>query len=258
MTTFPVSENAEWVSVLSYTTALTAPFAIQAALKLNVFEILNRHGQLSAQQIIDLLPRPCTNPHAPALLDRLLHHLSSKSPTFPCPLLTASLSPTSSVILYSLLPPSQYFLKDANGVSVGECVSQQVLHFLDTFRHLDAVILDGGDGFQKEFGHHISHHIAEHTPKLVAAMASMTAVLMPQLLDAYDGFADVGTLVDVGGCTGYTLIHILDKYPDLKGINFDQPQIVTSGAIHPRLTHVGGNMLEAIPQADAVFMMVNI
>ncbi|KAI5068057.1 hypothetical protein GOP47_0016402, partial [Adiantum capillus-veneris] len=74
------------------------------------------------------------------------------------------------------------------------------------------------------------------------------------ILAVYDGFKDVGTLVDVGGSTGYTLIHILDKYPHLQGINLDQPHIAAMGLPHPRLKHVGGNMLESIPAGDGVLL----
>ncbi|MCO5580315.1 hypothetical protein L7F22_034181 [Adiantum nelumboides] len=251
-----ILEDAGWVSVLTSTAILAYPFAIRAALKLNVFEILRQHGPLSAQQITHLLPRPVSNPRAPHLLNRLLHLLSSSSsssPALPHPLLAASLSPPSTFI-YSLLPSSKYFLKDAQGVSIGEYMSDHTAELVGTFRHLDSVIIDGGNGFRKEFGHKISHYVAEHADKFAGVMESMTLILMEQLFDAYDGFKDVGTLVDVGGSTGYTLIHILDKYPHLQGINLDQPHIVSKGLTHPRLKHVGGNMLESIPPSDGALL----
>ncbi|MCO5588017.1 hypothetical protein L7F22_041971 [Adiantum nelumboides] len=252
--TSTISENAGWVSVLSSTAILAYPFAIRAALKLNVFEILRQHGPLSAQQITHLLPRPVSNPRAPLLLDRLLHLLSSSSsPALPHPLLAVSLSPPSTFI-YSLLPSSKYFLKDAQGVCIAEFMSDRTLELVSAFRHLDSVIVDGGDGFHKEFGHKISHNVAEHADKFAGVMASMTLILMEELLDVYDGLKDVGTLVDVGGSTGYTLIHILDKYPHLQGINLDQPHIVSKGLTHPRLKHVDGNMLESIPLSDGALL----
>lgn len=85
-------------------------------------------------------------------------------------------------------------------------------------------------------------------------MSSMTKMFMTQFLEVYDGFKDVGSVVDVGGSSGTALKLILDKHPHLMGINLDQPHIVAAGVAHPRLKHVGGNMLENIPSADAVFI----
>ena len=68
----------------------------------------------------------------------------------------------------------------------------------------------------------------------------------------------VGSLVDVGGGTGSVLAEIVKSYPHIKGINFDLPHVVAMAPIYDGITHVGGDMFEAIPNADAVFMKVRI
>ncbi|KAI6672928.1 hypothetical protein NL676_000834 [Syzygium grande] len=78
-------------------------------------------------------------------------------------------------------------------------------------------------------------------------------------MDAYkDGFMRMGSLVDVGGGTGDTVAKIVRSYPHNKGINLDQPRIVAAAPAHGGVCHVGGDMFEAIPSANAVFMNVSV
>lgn len=59
------------------------------------------------------------------------------------------------------------------------------------------------------------------------AMSGVSVPFMKAILDGYDGFRGVETLVDVGGSAGDCLRMILHKYPDVRrGINFDLPEVV--------------------------------
>lgn len=61
------------------------------------------------------------------------------------------------------------------------------------------------------------------------AFVGMTTPFMREVLEFYDGFQGVETLVDVGGSTGVSLSLIMDKFPNItKGINFDLPKMVAS------------------------------
>jgi len=87
------------------------------------------------------------------------------------------------------------------------------------------------------------------------AMSGVSVPFVTALLDGYDGFGGVQRLVDVGGSAGDCLRMILRKHPHVReGINFDLPEVVAKAPQIPRVTHVGGNMFEAIPAADAIFM----
>ncbi|CAL0319706.1 unnamed protein product [Lupinus luteus] len=58
------------------------------------------------------------------------------------------------------------------------------------------------------------------------ALAGITVPLMRDILDSYNGFHGIETLVDVGGSSGVTLQLIMQKYPNVrKGINFDLPDM---------------------------------
>ena len=72
-----------------------------------------------------------------------------------------------------------------------------------------------------------------------------------------DGFDCIGSLVDVGGGIGTLVTEIVKAYSHIKGINFDLPHVVATAPKYDGVTHMGGDMFKAIPNADAVFMKVN-
>lgn len=53
------------------------------------------------------------------------------------------------------------------------------------------------------------------------------------MLSKYHGFARVHTLVDVGGSSGMILAYIVHKYPHIRGVNFDLPQVVATNPSFP-------------------------
>ncbi|PNX96172.1 caffeic acid 3-O-methyltransferase-like protein [Trifolium pratense] len=98
---------------------------------------------------------------------------------------------------------------------------------------------------------------AEHLSSNGERKYSLTDVVPfnREMLESYDGFKGVETLVDVGGNSGVTLNMIMQKYPNiLKGINYDFPDMISSAPQYPRITHVGGDALESVPAGDAIFM----
>lgn len=73
-------------------------------------------------------------------------------------------------------------------------------------------------------------------------------------LHKYEGFKHIKTLVDVGGGVGKALEILVSSYPQMHGINFDQPHVVADAPNIPGVEHVGGNMFESIPSGDAIFI----
>ncbi len=93
-----------------------------------------------------------------------------------------------------------------------------------------------------------------------AAMVSMTAMVIPAVLEAYD-FSGIGTLVDVAGGHGSVLTGILEKYPQMRGILFDLEHVVTGAK--PRLERLkltdrvqlaSGDFFQSVPTGDAYVM----
>jgi len=65
-------------------------------------------------------------------------------------------------------------------------------------------------------------------------------------------------VVDVGAGDGFLLEQILRKYPDLKGIFFEQPPVCEahkqSRDLVDRYTLIGGDFFKSVPQGDAYIL----
>lgn len=62
---------------------------------------------------------------------------------------------------------------------------------------------------------------------MLNAMSGVSVPFMKAILEGYDGFQGVKTLVDVGGSGGDCLKMILEKHSSIQlGINFDLPEVV--------------------------------
>jgi O-methyltransferase domain len=81
------------------------------------------------------------------------------------------------------------------------------------------------------------------------------------IVDAYD-FSGIRTIVDVGGGHGATLTAVLHRYPTLKGILFDLPEVVATAG--PDAGHggrcevVGGDMLHSVPAGGDAYMIKRV
>ncbi|KAL5561272.1 hypothetical protein UlMin_031019 [Ulmus minor] len=87
------------------------------------------------------------------------------------------------------------------------------------------------------------------------AMACASKLDMPAIIDGCLGVFDgIDTVVDVGGGHGTILRNLVKAYPWIKGINFDQPHVVSSAPKCDGIENVGGDMFDCVPKADAVIL----
>src|SRR5581483_3632295 len=106
---------------------------------------------------------------------------------------------------------------------------------------------------------------AEAAQVFNAAMTALGAVAeTPAVAAAYD-FAAVGTVIDIGGGQGSLLAAILEAYPRVKGVLFDQPAVIESA--RPQIRAVGmaercelvsGDFFEAVPSGADVYLLKRI
>ena len=93
------------------------------------------------------------------------------------------------------------------------------------------------------------------------AMSCFSRMIAPALLEAYD-FSSIGTLMDIAGGHGAVLCEVLSRYPNMKGILFDMPNVVQEATCHicnlkmdDRCQTISGDFFESIPAgADAYYM----
>lgn len=96
------------------------------------------------------------------------------------------------------------------------------------------------------------------------AMTSMSAAVVPAVLNAYD-FSEIGVLVDVAGGHGHVLGSILGAYPEMRGILFDLDHVVAGAHHHIRRLGVAGrcqivdgDFFAGVPGGADGYLMKNI
>ena len=88
------------------------------------------------------------------------------------------------------------------------------------------------------------------------SMTSLTSSVAKETAKRINA-SGVNTVADIGGAGGAMLYALLQLHPDLQGIVFDRPQVVTSAraeavklGLQERVTAVGGDLFESVPEAD--------
>jgi hypothetical protein len=136
--------------------------------------------------------------------------------------------------------------------------------------HLPALIRYGEhNGFRREFGHTVFDHAREDPAYAKVFHDAMTCystmeaeVVRPGLEGRYEA---PKIFCDVGGGHGYLLAALLRDRPQAKGIVFDLPEvsaacdveITAKDGLAGRISHQGGDMFEAVPEAD-IYLMKHI
>ena len=96
------------------------------------------------------------------------------------------------------------------------------------------------------------------------AMTSLSAGAVVAVINAYD-FSGIKKLVDVGGGHGLLLASVLAKYPDVKGILFDDPNVVAGAkdvlgphGVADRCETVGGDFFKTAPAGGDAYILKHI
>ncbi|GKV16534.1 hypothetical protein SLEP1_g27164 [Rubroshorea leprosula] len=237
--------------------SVTLPMTLQAALQLDIFQIIAKAGagaKLSPQEIATQLGTQ--NPDAPMMLDRILRLLATYN------VLTCSVTTTDHgdlQRLYGLAPVSKYFIRNTDEASLGPFMTLlQDKVSLDSWSQLkDAIVEGGSTPFERVHGTHAFEYAAKdfrYNQVFNKAMINHTTIVIREILESYSGFEHLTRLVDVGGGLGVTLSFITSKYPSIKGINFDLPHVVQHAPPYAGVEHVGGDMFHSVPKGDAIFM----
>ncbi|MEV6272510.1 methyltransferase [Kribbella sp. NPDC051936] len=120
---------------------------------------------------------------------------------------------------------------------------------------LEQSVRSGETAFSIVHGEPVWEYRARHPEEqdaFDAAMTSMADAVTDAVVAAYD-FGRYGTVVDVGGGHGRLLLGILERHPAVKGVLFDQPEVV-AGASTDRFQVVGGDFFDSVPAGDALVL----
>ena len=122
----------------------------------------------------------------------------------------------------------------------------------------------GESAFEHTFGTRLFSYMTDHT-ELGAAynnwMAKQSHFQNGAVLASYD-FSTHRKVVDVGGGQGATLAGILEANPQVTGVLFDLPQVVSKVTLPEstasRIEIVAGNMLESLPAGGDVYILKRV
>ncbi|KAK3414348.1 LOW QUALITY PROTEIN: hypothetical protein EUGRSUZ_I02810 [Eucalyptus grandis] len=238
------SEDEEFLFAMEMNALIALPLVLKATIELGILEILAECGPmapLSPAQIASRLS--AKNPEAPVTLDRILRFLASYS-ILSCTL--AQDTEGNPLRLYGLGPKSKHFVR-AHGTATFAAPLMLLLTdniVTSSWYCLKEEIMEGGDTFKLANGLHYTNKDRKFNEIFNNAMQGPTNMYMSKIVESYQGFNNVKTVVDVGGGMGANLRILLSKHPHIHGKNFDLPHVVKEAPPYP------GKLLQIIHGAD--------
>jgi hypothetical protein len=125
----------------------------------------------------------------------------------------------------------------------------------------------GLPAFDHALGQHVFDYLKGHQDAAALfndAMVSLTEVTSTAVAEGYD-FSAFRKIVDVGGGHGALLAKIVQKYPEVRGIVADMPEVVAGAVpflatqgVDGKVTTVGIDFFESVPPGADAYMMKHI
>lgn len=147
-------------------------------------------------------------------------------------------------------------LRDAYPFLVGD---------LHAWAQFDYTLRTGRSSFEHVHGMGYWDYLAEHpedSKRFDGSQASGTRMELRTLMSAYDSWAGLTSVVDVGGGNGMFLAGLLARFRHLHGTLFDQPHVVAGApevmreaGVTDRCTIVGGSVFDEVPSGGDAYLM---
>ncbi|XP_039054630.1 xanthohumol 4-O-methyltransferase-like [Hibiscus syriacus] len=160
--------------------------------------------------------------------------------------------------VYDLTHSSRWILHDSEQTLAPLVLLENHPLLMAPWHCFSQCVQEGGIAFKKAHGREI-WDMASENPELNLlfndGMACTSKFITRAILSGYkEGLSSIGSLVDVGGGTGSLISEIVKAYPYIKGVNFDLQHVISTAPPYDGVSHIGGDMFQAIPSADAVIM----
>jgi hypothetical protein len=207
-------------------------------------------GPLTVEEIADR-----TGTHADSLY-RILRAVASKGVFTEVAPRTFALTPMAEV-LRSGVPGS---LRDSYRLHAQPAVR-------DAYAAIGHTVRTGEPAFEHVHGAELFSYLTAH-PELSelfsSAMGNQARVVQSAAVEAYD-LSDVGRLVDIGGAHGHLVAAILRRYPKMRGVVFDLPnvvpgaqQVLHDAGVWDRAELVGGDYLTSVPADGDAYVISHV
>ncbi|KAL2512516.1 O-methyltransferase family protein [Abeliophyllum distichum] len=237
------------MDIWKYVFGFTEMAVVKCAIELKIADVLESHDG-----------RPMTLPElssalgcSPPILYRIMRFLIHRK-------IFKEISVGHESTGYVQSPLSRLLMKNGDNSMAAFVLLESSPEMLAPWHGLSARALEiGASAFTAAHGEDVWRYAAanpSHNKLINDAMACHARVAMSAITEIYaDVFEGIGSLVDVGGGDGTTIGILVKKCPWIRGINFDLPHVISSAQNWDGVEHVGGNMFEKIPKADAAFLM---
>ncbi len=133
-------------------------------------------------------------------------------------------------------------------------------HYL-SWAGLLACIRTGDNGFRQRYGMDVFSWYEQNPGRAAvfnAAMGDLSRLEVQAFLNAYDDFATIQHMVDVGGCRGQLLEAVLEAHSQMRGTLFDQATVLEGLTPRDRLHLQAGDFFSAVPAGADTYLMKHI
>ncbi|GDY32007.1 methyltransferase [Gandjariella thermophila] len=137
----------------------------------------------------------------------------------------------------------------------------------DAYGAIEHTIRTGEPAFEHVNGTTLFEYLAarpDMTALFSRAMGNGARQVQRAAVAAYD-FGGIQRLVDVGGAHGHLIAMILDRYPEMRAVLFDQPHVVSgagkfleSTGHASRIEAVGGSYFESVPAGGDAYVLSHV
>lgn len=168
---------------------------------------------------------------------------------------------------FGLTPLAECLRSDVPGSQRAWAIMACGPSFWSSWAELLHSVRTGETAFPKVHGMSNWEYRAQHPEEAAvfdAAMTANTALQSAAVAGGYD-FSKFGVLADVGGGQGLLLATILARNPSMRGILFDQPQVVTGApellaraGVADRCDVVGGDFFESVPGGADAYLLKSV
>ncbi|KAJ0078150.1 hypothetical protein Patl1_36846 [Pistacia atlantica] len=244
-----IMEEEEELEIWNYTFGFVKIAVVKCAIELGIAEAIENHGgPMTLSELSSSLN--CAPSSLHRIMRFLVHYRLFKE------------TPTShGSIAFEQTPMSRRLLTQGHNSLVALFLLESSPVMLAPWHRLGARVLAKEESaFETAHGKDLWTYTAVdegHSKLLNDAMASMARGTVPAVIEGCpEVFDGIGSLVDVGGGNGTALGLLVKGFPWIRGINFDLPHVVCAADQEWHgVEHVGGDMFQRVPMADAVFIM---
>lgn len=166
---------------------------------------------------------------------------------------------------FALTPLGDTLRSDSAALLRDKAIVEGLAPIWTSIAGMSDVMHDGKDPFEAANGRDFYDYLATHHEFAVDFHRFMTAqsrLHNAAIVDAYD-FGGLTTLVDVGGGRGATLSAILSRYPNVRGILFDLPEVIAEVSVEQlgpdgRCSVESGDMAVSLPAGGDGYILKRV